>query len=221
MINSISAVHSFPFFHNSTILVSMKYPHYLENLIQLFQSLPGVGGRTAERFAFHLLNWSPQQLEEMSQTVSNFREQKQRCAECGSLCDERGCHFCTLALRDTTQLCIVGSPKELFAVEATHEYQGLYHVVEGLLSPLDDRGPEVVQVERIQERIEKLGVEEVIIAFDSTIEGDATALYLKQELATEGLSVSRLAFGLPMGSALDYVDGGTLAQALSGRQVYR
>jgi len=184
----------------------------------LLRRLPGVGPKTAERYAFQMLSWTPSQLEEFGRSVSTLPEQVTSCSECGALIGSPPCPFCDPKLRDGQTICVVATPRDLYALEETRQYRGYYHVLDGLLSPLHDRGPEVVRSEKLRERIDRLQIEEVIIALDSTLEGDATALYLQDELAPLGCEVTRLAFGLPMGSPLDYVDGGTLTRALVGRR---
>jgi recombination protein RecR len=195
----------------------MRYPPHLLKLIEVLKRLPGVGNKSAERFAFHLLTWPEEQLRELGRVVSATKEQLKQCAICGCLMGEEGCSFCDLSQRDTSVMCVIASPRDVFSIEETHEYYGLYHVLGGVLSPLEQRGPEHLSLYKLKERLQNLQVKEIIIALDSTLEGDATALFLKQELATYPLQISRLAFGLPMGSALDYVDGGTLARAFAGR----
>lgn len=195
-----------------------KYPPHLQKLIQVFKKLPGVGSKSAERFAFHCLSWTVEQMEEMASTLKNIPHFLKHCEECGCLVDvQELCHLCDPKLRDPSILCIVAHAKDVFAVEQTHEYKGLYHVLGGHLSPLEGRGPEHLSLSQLEKRISHLGIQEIIIALDSTLEGDATALYIKEQLVPFNLSVFRLAFGLPMGSALEYVDGGTLARALRGR----
>lgn len=195
----------------------MRYPDHLLKLIQVLRRLPGVGNKSAERFAFHLLTWSEEQLRELGETISATKARLQQCEECGCLMGYEGCYFCKASDRDSNVLCIIASPRDVYAMEETNEYRGLYHVLGGLLSPMERRGPEQLSIDALKRRLEKLPVKEVVVAFDSTLEGDATALFLKQELARFGIPVSRLAFGLPMGSSLDYVDGGTLARAFAGR----
>jgi len=198
----------------------MRYPDHLQKLIQVLKRFPGVGNKSAERFAFHLLTWSDEHLRELGQAVSVTKEKLQQCADCGCLKGEEGCQFCQDVKRDSHLICVIASPRDVFSVEETHEYHGLYHVLGGLLSPLEQRGPHQLTLQKLKERINRFQIKEVIIAFDSTLEGDATALFIKQELAQSSVHVSRLAFGLPMGSALDYVDGGTLARAFSGRHQF-
>lgn len=198
----------------------MRYPEHLLKLIQVLKRLPGVGNKSAERFAFHLLTWSETQLRELGEVVSETKEKLQHCATCGCLMGEEGCLFCHSSLRNPNVMCVIASPRDVFSIEETHEYEGLYHVLGGVLSPLERRGPEHLTIAKLKERLAILKVKEVVIALDSTLEGDATSLFLKQELVNYPVQISRLAFGLPMGSSLDYVDGGTLARALSGRNQF-
>ncbi len=196
----------------------MQYPKFLRQLIDALTALPGVGPRTAERFAFRMLEWPEGRIEELAQVVAAIPDKLGTCETCGCLLDENGCRFCPIDARDPRLLCVVASPKDVFAIEGTGEFRGRYHVLSGLLSPIEGRGVEVLHLGRLKNRLG--GVEEAIIALDSTVEGDATALYLKRELESMDIAVSRLAFGLPMGSPLDYVDGGTLARAFSGRNTF-
>lgn len=195
----------------------MKYPLHLLRLIDSLKKLPGVGTKSAERFAFEMIGWQRDKLFEMADIIRTAPEQLKYCGECGCLSDEATCAYCLPSSARGNMLCVVAMPRDVFAIESTHEYKGLYHVLGALLSPLDRVGPEQIDLEKLKRRIEVRDVRELIIALDSTLEGDATALYLKQELEPLNLSISRLAFGLPMGSSLDYVDGGTLARALSAR----
>jgi recombination protein RecR len=195
----------------------MRYPDHLLKLIQVLKRLPGVGNKSAERFAFHLLTWPEEQLHELGSVVSTAKEMLKHCDSCGCLMGTEGCFFCNSAKRNSSLMCVLASPRDVFAVEETHSYDGLYHVLGGLLSPLERKGPEHLSVDKLKKRLTEHQVKELVVALDSTLEGDATALFLKQELADCPLQISRLAFGLPMGSSLDYVDGGTLARALSGR----
>ncbi len=194
----------------------MKYPIHLTKVIEVLKKLPGVGRKSAERFAFEMLEWSQDSLNEMAETISLIPSKLNPCTHCGCLMDLKHCFFCDDSNRNAT-LCIIASPKDAFAIEATGEYKGLYHVLGGVLSPMEGFGPEKLNIEKLETRIKSLSITEIVVALDSTLEGDATSLYLKQELAPLNVQISRLAFGLPMGSSLDYVDGGTLARAFSGR----
>lgn len=195
----------------------MRYPDHLLSLIQVLKRFPGVGTKSAERFAFHLLNWSDEHLKELSEYVGSIKKKLAYCSECGCLTGEEGCSFCLDHHRETDILCIIASAKDVFAIEGTREYRGLYHVLGSLLSPLDRRGPEHLSLAKLEKRLLDHKIKEVVIALDSTLEGDTTSLHIKQLLAKHDLHISRLAFGLPMGSSFDYVDGGTLARALSAR----
>ncbi len=198
----------------------MQYPDHLLKLIAVFKKLPGIGAKSAERFAFHLLDWPEEKLVEMSRTIEETSQKLTHCSECGCLMDAKRCAFCTSSHRNPELLCIVASSKDVFLIEQTHEFRGLYHVLGGLLSPLQGMAPAPQAIENLKKRVQKLDVQEMILALDSTLEGDATALYLKKELESLNVITSRLALGLPMGSSLDFIDGGTLARALAGRRSY-
>ncbi len=196
----------------------MLYPEHLLKLIALFKKLPGVGSKSAERFAFQLLDWPEEKLFEMAKIIEKTKENLKNCSECGCLVEET-CPFC-IEGRETEVMCVVASAKDVFSVEQTHEFHGLYHVLGGLLSPLQGFFLTPQALTKLKERVTKLGVKEMILALDSTLEGDATALYLKKELEELNIVTSRLALGLPMGSSLDFIDGGTLARAFAGRHRY-
>lgn len=197
----------------------MRYPEHLLKLIAVLKKLPGIGNKSAERFAFHLLDWPEEKLEEMGKVIANVKKNLNYCIECGALI-EGTCSFCDLSKRHSQAICIVASSRDVYSIEETREYKGLYHVLGGVLSPLQGRLPSASALEKLKKRIVDLGIEEVILAFDSTLEGDATALFLKKELVRLEVALTRLAFGLPMGSSFDYIDGGTLQRALSGRRSY-
>jgi len=198
----------------------MGYPGHLLKLIQSLKKLPGVGHKSAERFAFHLLTWRPSQLEEFAEIIKETPFKLIPCCVCGCLLDHDYCPYCDTNRRSVDLLCILAHPKDVFAIEETREYRGLYHVLGGLLSPIEKKGPEHLNLPKLKERVARLEIKEIVIALDSTLEGDATALYLKHELKLFPLKISRLAFGIPMGSSLDYVDGGTLARAFTARSQY-
>ncbi len=195
-----------------------QLPDDLLSLAAYLKKLPGVGAKTAERFAFEFLAWPKEELEALGGILKEIRDKMPPCSICGCLTDRNACPFCGGANRDASLLCLVSSPRDAFAIEATRSYRGLYHVIEHLLSPLDGRHAAALRLDRIEERIAKHGIREAIIAFDSTLEGDTTALHLKKCLSRPELKVSRLAFGLPVGSSLEYIDVGTLTRALAGRQ---
>lgn len=199
----------------------MKYPSYLVKLINVMRRFPGVGSKTAERYAFQLLNLPDGHLHEMALLIKEVHTHLKQCERCGCLKEAAtDCGFCDDAQREHSVMCVIASSREAFAIDETRQYKGLFHVLGGLLSPMDGRGPEVLAFEKLKNRIVELSTKEVIIALDSTLEGDATAHYLKRELSALPVQVSRLALGLPMGSSLEYIDGSTLGQALSGRRSF-
>lgn len=197
-----------------------KYPPELNTLIAYLKKLPGVGTKTAERFAFHFLEWPDHEIKEIACHLNSLKEKIQHCPQCRCLCDQTGCSFCNNPQRNPAQLCIISSAKDAYSLEETGAFRGHYHVIGGLLSPIDGKTPEHLNLDKLQTRVTQLGVKEIIIALDSTLEGDTTALYLKEQIQAWGIHVSRLAFGLPLGSSLDFVDGGTLARALTARQLF-
>ena len=197
-----------------------KYPSTLAQLIAFLKKLPGVGTKTAERFAFQLLNWQESDLHALSTLCAQLKKKITKCPDCHCLTDNEVCPFCHQAMRDKAQLCIIASPRDAYSIEETGAYRGLYHVLGGLLSPLDGKTPEHLHLDQLKKRITTLQIKEIIIALDSTLEGDTTALFLKEQIQEWGLPVSRLAFGIPIGSSLDFVDGSTLARALTGRQTF-
>lgn len=199
--------------------LQMQYPSHLLKVINVLKRLPGVGTKSAERYAFHMLGWPVEHLHEMAQALKEMPEKLKQCEECGCL-KEHHCSFCTEERKKSGFICVLSSPKEAFSIETTGEYKGLYHVLGGLLSPLDGLGPDKLSITLLKNRIINLKIQEMIIALDSTLEGDATALYLKHELEPLRITTYRLAFGLPMGSPIDYVDGGTLARALSAKSKF-
>jgi recombination protein RecR len=197
-----------------------KYPSDLAQLMTFLKKLPGVGSKTAERFAFQFLNWQEGDLLSFSALCAQLKKRVIACPECSCLMDNEVCPFCQNAMRDKTQLCIIASPRDAYCIEETGAYRGLYHVLGGLLSPIDGKSPEHLHFDQLKKRISASQVKEIIIALDSTLEGDTTALYLKEQVQAWGVPASRLAFGIPIGSSLDFVDGSTLARALTGRQTF-
>lgn len=195
----------------------MNYPKSLLALIEALRTLPGVGSKSAERFAFEVLGWKPEKRKAFIDAFLQASEHLSTCPDCGALRDGERCALCLSHDRDCQMLCVIASPKDLYALERTQNFRGQYHVLGGLLSPLDAMGPESIGVHRLVKRVKEKKISEVILALETTLEGDATALFLKQELEALNVIVSRLAFGLPMGSSLEYVDSDTLAHAFSGR----
>ncbi len=194
------------------------YPSQFNALMSHLKKLPGVGSRTAERYAFDLLDWKEQQLEGLILCLQELHEKIRACEVCNCLIDSTNpCPFCDRTKRNERLLCVIAHPKDAYTIEETRSYKGLYHVVGGVLSPLTGYTPEKLNLASLKKRLEGSGIEEVIIAIDSTLEGDTTALYIKEVLNSWQIKASRLAFGMPVGSSLDFVDSGTLMRAFEGR----
>lgn len=199
--------------------MAYTYPRDFQGLIHFLKKLSGVGERTAERFAFQLLNWPISSLKEFGILLSQFQEKMNVCEECGCL-QEENCYFCENDLRKNNMICIVSSPRDVFALEETKEFKGIYHVLDTLLSPMEGKWEEDLHLDKLMERIERYSIQEAILALDSTLEGDATSLFLKEKFSERNIRVYRIAFGLPVGSSLEYVDKGTLTRAFGGRQAF-
>jgi recombination protein RecR len=189
----------------------------VENLVSQLTRLPGVGQRTAQRLAFHLLRVSKDEANALAAAIAEVKERVRFCRECGNLTEEETCDICRDARRDHTIVCVVEQPADLISLERTHEFRGLYHVLGGSLSPLDGVEPEHLRIEELLGRVERNGVQEVVLATNPNMTGEATAACLADRL--RGLvRVTRLASGLPVGSDLEYADEVTLGRALSGRR---
>ena len=199
--------------------MSYTYPKDFQAIIHFLKKLPGIGERTAERFAFHLLNWPAASLKEFGGVLCQFQEKMNVCQECGCL-KEKNCYFCENDLRKNNTVCIVSSARDVFAIEETKEFQGIYHVLDALLSPMEGKWEENLHPDKLMERMARYSIQEAILALDSTLEGDATSLFLREKLAEQKIKVYRIAFGLPVGSSLEYVDKGTLTRAFDGRQAF-
>lgn len=189
-------------------------------VIDSLKKLPGVGSRSAERYAFDLLGWPVEELSDFARVIQDIPRKITHCKTCGCLADQGECSFCNNPARDSGLFCLVSSAREVFVVEESGEFGGLYHVLGGTLNPMEGRGPELLNIPALRRRLEEHEARELVIALDATLEGDATALLLKRELRELPLKISRIAFGIPMGSALEYADGGTLARALVGRMQF-
>ncbi len=189
----------------------------VENLVVQLTKLPGIGRRTAQRLAFHLLSARPEEALELSRAIEEVKERVRFCRECGNLTEEDLCEVCSDARRDRSVICVVEQPVDVVSLERTHEYRGLYHVLGGALSPLDGVEPSDLRIGGLLSRIERGGVEEVVLATNPTMTGEATAAYIADRLR-EKLRVTRLASGLPVGGDLEYADEVTLGRALAGRR---
>jgi len=190
----------------------------VERLIEAFRRLPGVGKKTAERYALFLLSAAPELSEDFASSVKIAREQVKLCSVCRDLAESDPCSICEDPRRDHGLLCVVEHPVGAMAIEKGGTYRGLYHVLHGVLSPLENVGPEELCVDKLLRRIEDGTVREVIVATNATAEGEATALYLSRVITARGVQVTRIAHGVPMGGGLEYADDATLAHALQGRK---
>ncbi|MDM4771692.1 recombination mediator RecR [Solimonas sp. SE-A11] len=194
------------------------YSPRLSRLIEALRRLPGVGPKSAQRMAFHLLDRDRQGAQLLGETLIEALGGIGRCSSCRMFCDEgESCRYCSASRTGAGQLCVVESPADLMAIESGTSYRGRYFVLMGRLSPLDGIGPEELGLDRLQAQLAAGDVQEMIIATNPTVEGEATAYYLAELARGRGIKVTRIAHGVPMGGELEYVDGGTLAHALSGR----
>jgi len=196
----------------------LQYAEPIRELIEQLETLPGIGPKSAQRLAFFLLAAGPEPAERLAQAITGVHQRIRRCRECGNFSVGDLCPICSDPARDHSIICVVAEAKDLMALERAGEYRGLYHVLDGVLSPMDDIGPDELHVDELLRRVEELEVSEVILATPPTVEGDATAEYLRGLLAgRSGLTVTRPALGLPVGADLDYADRVTVARAIRGR----
>ena len=189
----------------------------VDNLVAQLTRLPGIGTRTAQRLAFHLLSTRKEEALALASAIEDVKERVRFCRECGNLTEEELCAICSDARRDRSVVCVVEHPVDLVSLERTHEYRGLYHVLGGALSPLDGVEPEHLRLDELLRRVEAGGVEEVVLATNPNMTGEATAAYLADRLRGR-VKVTRLASGLPVGGDLEYADEVTLGRALAGRR---
>ncbi|MBC7541366.1 MAG: recombination protein RecR [Candidatus Sericytochromatia bacterium] len=195
------------------------YTRPLAALIDELQKLPGIGPKSAQRLAFHLLKQSTASVGALAKALVDAKEQIKFCSICSNLSAEDPCDLCRSPGRDQSQICVVAEARDLVALERTKEFKGLYHVLQGLVSPMDGIGPEQLKIKELLGRLSgRAPVLEIILAINPTIEGEATCLYLAKLLKPVGIKVTRIAFGLPIGGDLEYADELTLARALEGRR---
>ena len=198
----------------------MEYlPPALETLVEHFAKLPGVGRKSAQRLAFHILGQSDEDAEAFAQAILNAKKSIHCCPVCQNLTEGDGpCSICSSPRRDHSLICVVADPKDVMAMERSREYGGLYHVLHGVISPMIHVGPDDLHIKSLVERVAAGGVAEVIMATNPDTEGEATAMYLCRLLKPFGVKITRLAYGLPVGSHLEYADDATLMRALEGRR---
>ena len=192
------------------------YPNKFKKLIEVYETLPGVGAKTAQRYAFSLLDLSNKEIDKYIDALNGIKEIK-KCKQCGFLSDEELCEICTDKTRDSSTIMLVAYPQDLIAIEKTNTYKGLYHVLGGLLSSSKGIFKEDLNIDKLSERIDE-NVKEIVIALSPTMDGEMTALYLNKILKEINVLVTRLAHGLPMGANLDYADELTLIKAMDNRQ---
>ena len=189
----------------------------LDRLIQLLTRLPGIGKKSASRIAYYILKSDQHFADQLSTDIADVKRRIRQCSTCGNFTEIDPCPICTDTKRDRSIVCVVEQSEDVHTIENTNEYSGLFHVLTGVISPLDGIGPENLTIDKLASRISKGEIDEVIIATNPTVEGDATAMYLLRMLAESNVKVSRLASGLPVGGDLEYADRLTLARSLKGR----
>ncbi|HOB81996.1 MAG TPA: recombination mediator RecR [Peptococcaceae bacterium] len=195
-----------------------QYAESLTRLIEQFTRLPGIGPKTAQRLAFHILSMERPQVEAFAAALLDVKKKITTCPVCCNLTDVVPCRVCQDEQRSQEQLCIVEDSQDVLAIERTHEYKGLYHVLQGRISPMDGKGPEDLTLKELLDRLKNGTIKEVIIATNPNIEGETTALYLSKLIAPLGLKVTRIAHGVPVGGDLEYADTATLGRAITGRR---
>ena len=193
------------------------YSPSIEKLIESFERLPSIGHKTATRLAFHMLNLSEEETNEFIGSIENARKNLKYCSICYNISDTDPCEICANPKRDSNIICVVEDVKDIIAMERTHEFKGLYHVLHGTISPMNGIGPEDKKIKELLNRLSNSEIKEVIIETNPRVEGEATAMYLSKLIKPFGIKVSRIAHGIPVGGDLEYTDEITLAKALEGR----
>ncbi len=196
----------------------MKRPKPLSVLIERLNKLPGIGERSAQRIAFHILKTSEKDAEKLSRAIMEVKEKVIHCSLCYNLTDQDPCQLCQDPSRDKGTVCVIEEPGDIYSIEKAAGFKGLYHVLMGALSPLDGIGPEQLRIEPLVERVKEGGVKEVIVATNPTLSGEATAMYLLKVLKPLGVKMTRIAHGRPVGGNLEFADEVTLARSFQGRQ---
>jgi recombination protein RecR len=189
----------------------------LEKLIKCLKKFPGVGEKTATRYAFFILNANPGEIDDLIKAIETVKKDLRLCSRCFHLTDQDLCDICRDQRRDQSRICVVESPLDLMAVEKSGQFKGVYHVLHGVMSPLDGIGPGEIRLNELVGRVKQNGVKEVILALNPTVEGEATASFIRDQLKETGVSVSRIAYGIPVGGSLEYADPLTLFRAFEHR----
>lgn len=196
----------------------MNYARPLARLVGELEKLPGIGPKSAQRLAFYVLRIADDEARQLAEAILEVKERIHACQVCYNFTDQPICDICRSDRRDKTLLCVVAEPRDLLAMERTNEFKGGYHVLGGVISPLEGIGPEMLRIRELMQRIQSDSVREIILATNPTVEGDTTAMYLARLIKPFGARVTKIAFGLPVGGDLDYADQATLIQALEGRR---
>ena len=191
----------------------------LQNLIDQFERMQGIGHKTAQRMAYYVLGLSDEEAKAFAEAITDAHTKITQCSVCCDLADGELCPICRDENRDKSVICVVEDPRDVAAIERTHEYNGLYHVLHGAISPMNNIGPDQIRIKELLSRLGDGTVEEVIMATNPTVEGEATAMYLSRLLKPMGITVSRLAYGVPVGADLEYADEVTLSRAIDGRSI--
>lgn len=194
------------------------YAAPIAKLIDELSKLPGVGNKTAQRLAFHILNMSVEDVEQLSKSITSAKRDIRYCRVCYNITDSDVCNICSSPKRNSSMICVVEDPKDVVAMEKTREYKGLYHVLNGAISPMEGIGPEEIRIKELLKRVADNEIEEIILATNPNIEGEATAMYISRLLKPAGIKVTRIAHGIPVGGDLEYADEVTLMKALEGRR---
>lgn len=196
----------------------MIYPKAIASLIECFQKFPAIGPKSAQRMAFYLLRMPQSEVEKFARTMLDVKQNIKTCEICFNISSTSPCEICSSTSRDRSVICVVAETKDLIAIEKTNEYKGLYHVLQGLISPMDSIGADDIRIKELLNRLVNEEVKEVILALSPSVEGEATSLYLTKLIKPFNIKVSRIAFGIPIGSDIEYADEITLARAIEGRR---
>ena len=195
-----------------------NFPAALERLTEQFARLPGIGSKSAQRLAFHVLSLPDEQAEEFAAAITDAKKTVKTCPVCQNLTDQELCPICADSERNHSVICVVAEPKDVIAMERAREYHGVYHVLHGVISPLNHVGPDDIRIRELLSRVGQGDVQEIIMATNPDTEGEATALYIARLLKPFGVKVTRLAYGIPVGGHLEFADDATLMRALEGRR---
>ena len=196
----------------------MIFPKSIASLIEYFQKFPSVGPKSAQRMAFYMLRMPESEVQKFAQAILDAKRNTRTCEVCFNLSSASPCEICTNPKRDRSVICVVAETKDLIAIEKTNEFKGLYHVLQGLISPMDGIGADDIRIKELLNRLTDDKVREIILALPPSVEGEATSLYLTKLIKPFGIKISRIAFGLPVGADLEYADEITLAKAIEGRR---